>query len=303
MPRNSFNDAFRNARNVKNDEFYTIYEDIESELSEYDFTGKTIYCPCDDYRKSGFVKWFKNNFERCNIKLLISTNYDIEDGAYEYRYDGNNEIIKKIDDGDFRSDNTKNIMKYEADVIVTNPPFSIYREYMKQILSTGKEFIVIGSLNSFSYNDTIRAFVDDKIGFGYNKSKTGTRVGNHMSYETPSGETKTIPSFWYTNIKHHIPRLITGTKFKDKEYEVFDNAPHIINVDRKKDIPDDYYGYMGVPVTTIPFISRDEFEITGRLQSSTINDINPYGRPYINGKEKFVRIIIKRKENGVEKEC
>lgn len=303
MPRNSFNDAFRKARNKKNDEFYTIYEDIESELSEYDFKDKIVFCPCDDYRQSNFVKWFKDNFNKKQIKLLISVNYDIGNGAYEYRYDGVNENIKEIEDGDFRSDNTKDIMFNEADIIVTNPPFSIYREYMKQILSTGKRFIVLGSLNSFSYNDTIRAFVDDRIGFGYNKTKTGTRMGNHMSYETPSGETKTIPSFWSTNIKHHIPRLITGTKFKDKEYEVFDNAPHIINVDRKKDIPDDYYGYMGVPVTTIPFINRDEFEITGRLQSSTINDLNPYGRPYVNGKEKFVRIIIKRKENGVEKEC
>lgn len=236
---------------------------------------------------------------------MISVNYDIGNGAYEYRYDGVNENIKEIDDGDFRSDNTKNIMFNEADIIVTNPPFSIYREYMKQILSTEKEFIVIGHLISLSYKDVIRAFVDDRIGFGYNKSKTGTRIGNHMSYETPSGKTKTIPSLWYTNIKHNIPRLITGTKFNDKEYEVFDNAPHIINVDRKKDIPDDYYGYMGVPVTAIHFINRDEFEITGRLYHSTIDDLNPYGGPYINGKKKVYtnNNKEKRKENGVEKEC
>lgn len=303
MHRNSYNDAFRKARNEKNDEFYTIYEDIESELSEYDFKDKIVFCPCDDYRQSNFVKWFKDNFNKKQIKLLISVNYDIGNGAYEYRYDGINENIKEIEDGDFRSDNTKDIMFNEADIIVTNPPFSIYREYMKQILSTGKRFIVLGSLNSISYNDIIRAFVDDRIGCGYNKSKTGTRIGNQMEYETSTGERKRIPSFWYTNIKHYIPRLITGTKFKDKEYEVFDNAPHIINVDRIKDIPDDYYGYMGVPVTTVQFLNRDEFEIIGRLQSSTINDLNPYGRPYVKGKEKFVRIIIKRRENGVEKEC
>lgn len=207
MPRNGFNEAFRKARNIKNDEYYTFYEDIESELSEYDFEDKVIYCPCDDYRYSNFVKWFKDNFHKKKMKCLISTNYDIGNGSYEYRYDGQNETINKIEDGDFRSDYSKDIMLNEADIIVTNPPFSIYREYMKQILSTGKRFIVLGSLNSFSYNDTIRAFIDDKIGFGYNKSKTGTRIGNQMDYGTTTGERKSIPSFWYTNIKHHIPKL------------------------------------------------------------------------------------------------
>ena len=128
------NSNLHSAKNAKNDEFYTQYSDIEKEISQYDvsnFKGQVIYCPCDDYRCSNFVKYFKDNFENLGIKKLIATNYDIGDGAWKYEYDGENETITKLEgNGDFMSDECTKI-KEECDMVITNPPFSLFRQFVK----------------------------------------------------------------------------------------------------------------------------------------------------------------------------
>ena len=128
------NNNLHSAKNAKNDEFYTQYSDIEKEISQYDvsnFKGQVIYCPCDDYRWSNFVKYFKDNFENLGIKKLIATNYDIGDGAWKYEYDGENETITKLEgNGDFMSDECTKI-KEECDMVITNPPFSLFRQFIK----------------------------------------------------------------------------------------------------------------------------------------------------------------------------
>lgn len=128
------NNNLHSAKNAKNDEFYTKYSDIEKEISQYDvsnFKGQVIYFPCDDYRWSNFVKYFKDNFENLGIKKLIATNYNIGEGAWKYEYDGENETITKLEgNGDFMSEECTKI-KEECDMVITNPPFSLFRQFVK----------------------------------------------------------------------------------------------------------------------------------------------------------------------------
>lgn len=130
----SNNENLNNAKKNKNDEFYTQYVDIEKEVQHYfeQLKGKRVYCPCDDYRQSNFVKYFKDNYEKIGLAGLVATNYDIGDGAWKYVYDGENETISQLEgDGDFRSEECRKIKDDEADVIITNPPFSLFREFVK----------------------------------------------------------------------------------------------------------------------------------------------------------------------------
>ena len=125
------NNKLHIAKNAKNDEFYTMYADIENEVSHYDIKGMSIYCPIDDYRWSNFVKYFKDNFHKLGITKLCSTNFDIGEGAYKYVYDGENEeVIKLKGNGDFRSRECTDI-KDEYDCVITNPPFSLFRDFVK----------------------------------------------------------------------------------------------------------------------------------------------------------------------------
>lgn len=127
----SKNKNLHQAKKAKNDEFYTRYEDIEKELKHYNLEGMWVYCPCDDYRWSNFVKYFKDNFINLKIKHLTATNYDIGTGAYRYDFDGTDEKIVPLEgNGDFRSEECTKIMK-ECDVVVTNPPFSLFRDFIK----------------------------------------------------------------------------------------------------------------------------------------------------------------------------
>lgn len=125
------NAKLHRAKNAKNDEFYTRYEDIENEVSHYNLKGMSIYCPCDDYRWSNFVKYFHDNFHKLGITKLCATNFNIGEGAYKYVYDGKNEVITELEgNGDFRSEECTNI-KDEYDCVITNPPFSLFREFVR----------------------------------------------------------------------------------------------------------------------------------------------------------------------------
>lgn len=133
---NKKNDNLHQAKKEKNDEFYTQLSDIEKEVRNYwdELKGKSVYCPCDDYRTSNFVRYFKNNFDEIGITRLTATNFDIGNGAYKYVYDGENETITELEgNGDFRSDECTKIKDEECDVVITNPPFSLFRAFIKWI--------------------------------------------------------------------------------------------------------------------------------------------------------------------------
>lgn len=127
------NDNLHQAKNAKNDEFYTQLKDIEKEVINYwgQLKGMSVYCPCDDYRKSNFVVYFKEHFNDIGLKKLTATNYDIGDGAWKYEYDGENETISQLEgNGDFMSDECTKIKDEECDVVITNPPFSKFRQFI-----------------------------------------------------------------------------------------------------------------------------------------------------------------------------
>ena len=134
------NEHLHKAKKAKNDEFYTRYVDIEKELSHYkdQLQGKWIYSPCDDYRWSNFPKYFKDNFKDLNLKHYTSTCYDIGEGAWRYDYDGETETITQLEgNGDFQSEECTQIMK-DCDIVITNPPFSLFRQFIKWLNYDGE---------------------------------------------------------------------------------------------------------------------------------------------------------------------
>ena len=131
----SRNESLHKAKKAKNDEFYTRYEDIEKEIQHYNLNGMRVYCPCDDWRWSNFVKYFKDNFEKLGITYLVATNYDIGEGAWKYTYNGVKETADRLEgNGDFRSEECTKIKNEECDIVVTNPPFSLFREFVKWLM-------------------------------------------------------------------------------------------------------------------------------------------------------------------------
>lgn len=289
----------KKAKDNVDDEYYTKYEDIESEISNYtDFLkGKVVYCNCDDYRISNFVKYFKNEFETLKLKKLISTNYDIGDGAYQYEYDGHTENVTEIENGSFDSENNLRILREDADIVITNPPFSLYTKYLPVLITSGKYYLIIGGLYSVAYHSIFPYYYNKQLGFSYNKSKTGSRSGNRLKFYKQDGTEKFICSFWFTNISDYEPQFITPTKeYVEGDYKRFDNAPHIIEIGSKKNIPYGYDGEMAIPLSTLPFINRNQYEIIGQLGGAGITEYNRYGNPVIDGKIKFHRIIIKEKQ-------
>jgi len=283
----------RRARRAKKDEFYTQLADIERELRHYrqHFMGKVVYCNCDDPRVSNFFHYFSYNFEKLGLKKLITTCYmnqnmdlfstnDAERAiSLEYEGDksGNNvpdpeEIGIKLlkGDGDFRSDECIELLK-QADVVVTNPPFSLFREYVAQLVEHDKKFVIIGPYNAITYKEVFPLIQENRIWLGY-----GFKGGNAF-FETPdprrfaagvynpeTGLVKFRNVTWYTNLditKRH-EQLILYKTYSPEEYPTYVNYD-AIEVGRTKNIPVDYEGPMGVPITFLDKHNPDQFEILG----------------------------------------
>ena len=247
------------AKKAKNDEFYTRYEDIEKELQYYttELKDKIIYCNCDDYRISNFVKYFYYNFETTGIKLLIATNYNIGEGSYEYRYDGREETITEIEDGSYDSERCLSILN-EADIIVTNPPFSLFRKYIAQLMEYEKKFLIIGNMNAITYKDCFTHIKNNKLWLG---------ITNPVKYRLPNGEmTKSVKSLcrWFTNIarNRHNTSLDLFRTYNETDYPKYCNYD-AIEVSRVENIPIDYDGVMGVPITFLDKYCPIQFEIIG----------------------------------------
>ena len=285
-----------------NDEFYTQYDDISEELKHYKeqehFKGKVVFCNCDDPKEgeaSNFWTYFFNNFSHLGLKRLISTHYDEEKLSYKLETtDGVNAVptnLKpndKFKSGDFRSPECVEILS-GADIVVTNPPFSLFREYLAQLVEHKKKFLIIGSMNAITYKETFRLIKNNEIWLG---------CSNPKKFLQPDGSIKKFGNIgWFTNLEHkkrHDDIFLRGT-YNAADYPKYDNYD-AIEVSNTKDIPKDYEGIMGVPISFLDKYSPDQFEILGNLGSYAPDGYSLAGAIFIDGKKIFKRILIKNKK-------
>lgn len=307
------------AKQNKKDEFYTQLADIENELRHYraHFAGKTVLCNCDDPRISNFFHYFAYNFERLGLRRLITTCYKNRDRDLFSRNDSEQAIWLEYQgerdggrvptpeeigihafqgDGDFRSQECIALLQ-QADIVVTNPPFSLFREYVAQLMEYDKKFLIIGHQNAIHYKDVFTRIKENRIWLGYGfKGGASHFINKHYTDYATAGDhregmIRVSGVVWYTNLE--IPKrhedLILVKRYSPEEYPHYDNYD-AINVDKTADIPFDYDGAMGVPVTFMNRFNPEQFELLG---TSTID--MPKGAPYILGKRIYERLIIKHK--------
>lgn len=302
-----------NAKNNKNDEFYTQLSDIEKELRNYKeyFKDKVVLCNCDDPYESNFFKYFALNFNSLGLKKLITTCYagspivteqlslfDIKglkikeenskspykieitevndengDGAVdmfdvETLLKNNNNVLTLLKgDGDFRSGECIEILK-ESDIVVTNPPFSLFREYIAQLEEYQKEFIIMGNTNALTYKEVFKMFKEDKIRTGYTNFNIGMYFfvpdyfEKYHKIENGKKMVRVATSCWFTNlpVKKHNEKLILYKKFDKDYYPEYVNYD-AININSYKEIPSDYYKLMGVPITFLDKYNPQQFRI------------------------------------------
>lgn len=337
MTRVATNKTLQQARKAKSDEFYTRLADIEKELKHYrqHFAGKVVLCNCDDPRVSNFFHFFSYNFEKLGLKKLITTCYknqnmdlfsrhDDEAAIYlEYEGDKNDNKVPDSEeigiqhlqgDGDFRSPECVELLK-QADIVVTNPPFSLFREYVGQLIEHQKKFLIVGTWNAITYRDIFNLIQSDSLWIGVNSNRnfsgfivpehyplhgTEARLDEHGHRVVSSNNT-----CWFTNLenaKRHEDLPLFRT-FNPEEHPEYDNY-HAIEVNQVVNIPVDYEGVMGVPITFLNKYNPDQFEIVGSdadvkegllpelVKSSWDGKID---RAYLDGKRMYARIFIKRK--------
>ncbi len=321
------------AKTAKNDEFYTILSDIEKELRHYKkhFKNKVVFCNCDDPRVSNFFHYFSYNFEKLGLKKLITTCYknqnmdlfsrhDTERAIYlEYEGDKNEnnvpdpeEIgIKQLKgDGDFRSRESIELLK-QSDIVVTNPPFSLFREYVARLMKYDKKFLIIGNWNAITYKEIFKMIKEDKVWIGINSNRnfSGFIVPKHYPLhgtearidENGNRIVSTNNTCWFTNLdiaKRH-EELILYKKYDPEVYPTYDNY-NAIEVSKTNDIPIDYNGVMGVPITFMNKYNPEQFEIiwtTDRGGDGMLEDLKKahdrFDAPVVKGKGIYKRILIK----------
>ncbi len=276
------------------------------------FKGKVVYSNCDDPRVSNFFHYFSHNFEKLNLKKLTATCYknkemdlfsknDSEQAIYlEYFGDKNGnsvpdpeEIgIKYLEgDGDFRSEESIELLK-EADIVVTNPPFSLFREYVAQLMEYGKTFLIIGNKNSITYKEMFKLIKENKVWLGHASPSDFLNANGNLSGKM-TGLTR-----WFTNLdipKRHEDLILYKT-YNPEEYPTYDNYD-AINVDKVKDIPLDYKGVIGVPITFLDKHNPEQFEIVGQGQGNLYRELTPRGLS-----AKFVEDYYKAEGKGSIKE-
>ena len=259
------NDSLHKAKDAKNDEFYTRIEDVAEELRHYKkhFAGKVVLCNCDDPTWSAFWRYFHLNFAELGLKKLISTHYDRTEPTYKMEYEGGDDNNVEVGvktmlegNGDFRSKECLDLLD-ECDIVVTNPPFSLARAYAQCLREHGKQFVIIGDLNWITYKEIFPMLKDNEIWLGYSSVK---------EFVQPDGTIKKFGNkLWYTNLdiqKRH-EKLILWKHFTPEEYPAYLNVDNAINVDSVDNIPFDYYGIIGVPITFLSKYNPDQFEIIG----------------------------------------
>ena len=312
------NENLHKAKAAKNDEFYTRLEDIEKELKHYTehFKGKVVYCNCDDANRSNFFKYFSTNFQKLGLKKLITSGLKdngtgvvaIQKGDDIDIYDGN---------GDFRSEECIEFLK-EADIVVTNPPFSLFREYVAQLMQYGKKFLIIGNMNAITYKEIFPYIKNNELWAGYKS------LGSDMFFNVPQNyveelkATKTqgggwreldgiimgrvATACWFTNLEHkkRNEELILYKHYNPTEYPKYDNYD-AIEVSKVAEIPMDYEGVMGVPISFLDKYCPNQFRILD-ARDIALNDKQRNKSTYlikdadgtINGKATYARICIQK---------
>ncbi len=337
------NTTLTDAKNAKNDEFYTQYHDIEKEINAYleynpdVFRDKIIFLPCDDPEWSNFTKYFAQNFQKFKLKKLISTSYAVESKTYKNGYQttlfeerspkfdkkktrirgkiftltkdktGDNRIdIDDLDwqylegDGDFRSKEVKKL-RDEADIIITNPPFSLFREFLAWIVKAKKQFLIIGNMNAITYKEVFPLIKENRMWLGVTNFNMGMyfKVSDNFVYadtykfekEQNGVKVNRVPGVcWFTNLEHgrrhqRLPLMTMSDNLKYNKkmsgktyYDKYDNYD-AIEVSFTDAIPSDYEGVMGVPVSFLDKYSPEQFEILGATQRGChkeVPDIKKY---------------------------
>lgn len=269
-------DNLRKAKDAKNDEFYTQLKDVSKELMHYKeyFKGKTIFCNCDDPTWSAFWRYFHLNFKGLDLKKLISTHYDKSEPTYKMVYEGGDDndigvgVITPLEgNGDFRNQECIDLLK-ESDIIVTNPPFSLARAfYIPQLIEYDKKFLIVGDLNWITYKGVFPLLKNNDMWLGYN---------NIHEFTQPDGSIKKFGNkLWFTNldIKKRHEKIILWKNYSVEEYSTYDNYD-AIEVSKVSDIPIDYDGVMGVPITFLSSFNPDQFEILGYAGGLGWDDMN-----------------------------
>lgn len=314
------NTFLRKANSAKKDEFYTQLSYIEKELGHYKdhFRDKVVFCNCDDPEESHFWKYFEMNFEHLGIRKLVSTHYETEKPSYKLEIIGDRNHDGKINsldiiktplkqNGDFRSPECIEILR-EADIVVTNPPFSLFREYVAQLFEYDKKFIILGNLNAITYKDIFKLIKENKIWLW------ASLDGRNIWFRIPDSYEKyhkiengvkyafVASTVWFTNLdyKKRHEDLILYKTYNEVDCPRYDNY-HAINIDKTKDIPMDYTGAMGVPITFLNKYSPEQFEIIDWLNRYSIIDwptAETKGKylAQINWKPIYIRVIIRNKK-------
>lgn len=314
------------------DEWYTDYKTIENEVNHYEsqFNGKKVLCNCDSPYKSAFAKYFLKNFNRFKLKKLVCISYaksemhsseddrglllevdkmpyftdgDLNDEKIFEALNSNGNIKKLIGDGDFRSKECINYL-IDSDIVVTNPPFSKFRELFSLITKYGKQYLLISNQNAIGYKEI----------FPYIKNKKA-RVGYHfgdMAFRVPDNTEPRKTRFWVDEFGQKwrslgnamwLTNLDTQGRHQElqlTQHYVPDNYPKYdnydaINVNKVTEIPMDYDGVMGVPITYLKYHNESQFEIVGEASHGSDNEFDLF-KPKVNGKELFKRILIKRRK-------
>ena len=330
------------AKTAKKDEFYTQLTDIERELQHYwpHFRDKVVLCNCDDPYESNFFKYFALRFNQLGLKKLICTCYngspvqgnelmidfgdfsdepkkvahkvvitevkdlngdgavDLSDVRYLLQNDKN--IISILKTGDFRDPECIGLLK-QSDIVVTNPPFSLFREYIGQLMEYEKKFLIIGNQNNVTYKEVFPLIMHNKVWLGY---KSGA-----MAFRVPDDSGQKWRSLgnicWFTNLDHNKrhEELDLVCRYSEEEFPKYDNYD-AIEVNRVDNIPFDYDGVMGVPITFLDKYNPEQFEILGATENDASEAIiklrvsghYKYDRPYIKGVRKYARILIRNKK-------
>ena len=310
------NKALAKANKAKNDEFYTQLSDIERELKHYKghFRDKVIFCNCDDPETSNFWRYFELNFTHLGLKKLIATHYETKKPSYKLELvrdvngDGNIDRLDIIktdlkQNGDFRSPECVELLE-KADIVVTNPPFSLFREYVAQLVEYDKRFVIIGNRNAITYKEIFPLLKGNKMWLGY-----GFKGGNayfHVSeniggqfargvYDKDTGLVKFRNVVWYTNIdtiKRH-ENIILYRTYNKEDYPKYDNYD-AIEVPRVADIPCDYCDPMGVPITFLDKYNPDQFEILGMCENLDLYGLKTKVYTAIECRERYFELFGKK---------
>lgn len=338
------NKSLNAAKAAKKDEFYTRLEDINNEMKHYreHFRGRTVLCNCDDPRLSNFFTYFAYNFEFLGLRRLITTCYKSQERdlfsqgqseraiylVYDGDKNGNNVpdpeeigIHPLRGDGDFRSAECVELLK-QADIVVTNPPFSLFREYVAQLMEYDKKFLIIGNVNAITYKEIFPLIKDNKmwLGYGFNGGNAYFKIPDDARtdyaagvYDEDTGLVKFRNCAWFTNldIRKRHEDLILYRHYSPEEYPKYDNYD-AIEVGKTADIPCDYDGVMGVPVTFLDKYNPEQFEILGmtdrkspfckkiytKEDASNYSDLNRRSVLVVNGKYKmqYPKLLIRKKQ-------